>query len=60
MVKKEFFGIRKDGVKLYRSYSDIGKQLRKVGTDEVYDDAIDIDSVNYQYVEIDDKVNYEL
>ena len=60
MVKKEFFMTREDGVNLYRSYSDSGKEIRKVGTDEVYEEAVDVESAGYEYVEIDDEVNYEL
>lgn len=30
-----------------------GKMLKKVGTDEIYDDAYDILESNYEYEEID-------
>ena len=51
MVIKEFYRTREDGVNLYRSYSDEGFQIQKVGTDEVYDEAIEINptfSLAYQ------------
>lgn len=51
MVKKEFYRTRSDGVNLYRSYSDKGVQIQKVGTDEVYDEAIDVENAPYTYVE---------
>ena len=56
MVLKEYYTTRSDGVKLYRSYSDKGLKLRKVGTDEIYDDAIDVESAEYVYEEIEEVV----
>ncbi len=53
MVIKEFYKTRNDGVDLYRSYSDTGLRIRKVGTDEVYDEAIDIADAPYTYEETD-------
>ena len=32
MIIKEYFTTRKDGVKLYKTYSDSGFYIRKVGT----------------------------
>lgn len=47
MIVKEFYRTREDGVKLYKSYSDSGFIIRKQGTDEEYDVAIDVeDSAN--------------
>jgi hypothetical protein len=51
MIVKEFHETRKDGVNLYRTYSPEGLQIRKVGTDEVYDEAIDIEGAPYTYEE---------
>lgn len=56
MIIKEFFKTRQDGVNLYRTYSDKGLQIRKVGTDEVYDEAIDIENAPYTYEETDIRV----
>ncbi len=53
MVIKEFYKTRNDGVDLYRNYSDMGLQIRKVGTNEVYDEAIDIADAPYTYEETD-------
>ena len=53
MVVKEFFRTREDGVNLYRTYSDAEVKIRKVGTDEVYDEAIDIEGAAYTYEETD-------
>ena len=51
MVIREYFNTRKDGVVLYRTYSDTGLKIQKVGTDEVYDEAIDIQGSSYEYIE---------
>lgn len=51
MVIKEFYKTREDGVRLYKSYSDQNFYIRKVGTDEVYSEAIDIETALYVYEE---------
>lgn len=60
MIKKEYFETRKDGVKLNKTYSDEGFYIRKVGTEEVYDEAIDVESAPYEYEETDEKIEQEL
>ena len=56
MIHKEYHSTRHDSVRLFRSYSDRGVKLRKVGTDEVYDEAIDVESAEYSYEETDEVV----
>lgn len=56
MIVKEFHRTRKDGVNLYKSYSSEGYLILKVGTDEKYAVAIDIENSPYEYVETDEKV----
>ena len=53
MIKTEFYRTREDGVNLYRTYSDEGLMIHKVGTDEVYSEAIDIENSGYEYEETD-------
>lgn len=53
MVIKEFYKTREDGVNLYKTESDNGVMIRKVGTNEVYASAIDIEGAPYQYEETD-------
>jgi hypothetical protein len=50
-IIKEFYMTRSDGVNLYRSYSDLGLQIHKIGTEEVYDEAIDIENSGFEYEE---------
>ena len=59
MIKKEFYKTRSDGVNLYRTFSDEGLQIQKVGTDEVYDEAIDVEGASYEYVETDKLIGAE-
>ena len=53
MIVKEFYTQRSDGVNLYRTFSDKNLQIHKVGTDEIYDEAIDIENSGYEYEETD-------
>ena len=53
MVKTEFYATRKDGVKLYKTYSDNNKYIHKIGTEEEYSEAIDIENSGYEYEETD-------
>lgn len=59
MIVREFYLTRKDGVNLYRTYSDTNKYIRKVGTEEEYSEAIDIESAPYEYVETDRVIEVE-
>lgn len=56
MIKKEFFRTREDGINLYRTYSDKKYKIRKIGTNEIYDEAIDIEGSDYRYEETDEKI----
>lgn len=53
MVLKEYYKTRKDDVILYRTYSDKGLCIKKKGTEEIYHEAIDVESVNFMYEETD-------
>lgn len=50
-IVKELYRTREDGVKLYRSYSDEGYMIQKIGTEEIYDEAIDVETASYEYEE---------
>jgi hypothetical protein len=51
MIVKKYYKTREDGVKLFRTYSDENKYIQKVGTTEIYSEAIDIEGATYEYVE---------
>lgn len=42
MVKKEFYKTRKDGAKLYKTYSDKNLKIKQIETNIIFDEAIDI------------------
>jgi hypothetical protein len=57
VVVKEFYRTRTDektgkATNLYKTSSDEGYKLRKVGTDEIYNTAIDVEGAPYAYEEI--------
>lgn len=56
MIVREFYLTRKDGVNLFRTFSDNNKYIRKVGTNEEYSEAIDIEDAPYEYVETDKEI----
>lgn len=56
-IIKEFYVTREDGVDLYITYSDEGYKIQKVGTDEIYDEAIDV--LDYEYEETDELVDVD-
>ena len=53
MIDTKFHMTREDGVNLYRTYSDLNLKIRKVGTDEIYDEAIDVEDATFIYEETD-------
>ena len=59
MIIKEFYTTRKDGVNLYKTYSDKNVYIKKQGTDEEYAEAIDVETAPYVYEETDRKIESE-
>ena len=53
MIQREFYAQRKDGVKLYRTYSDAGMMIRQNETGVEYAEAIDVEGALYTYAEMD-------
>ena len=39
-----------------KTYSDENFYIQKVGTEEIYSEAIDISTANYEYIETDQKI----
>lgn len=56
MIVREFYQTRQDGVNLFRTYSNENKYIRKVGTNEEYSEAIDIEGAPYTYEETDREI----
>ena len=59
MIKKEFYKTRKDGINLYRTYSDEGYRIKQIETSNVYDEAIDVEDAPYTYEETDMPIEKE-
>lgn len=59
MIIKEFYRTRNDGVNLYLTRSDAGVKIRKVGTEEIYTEAIDVQDAPFTYEETDIPVEKE-
>ena len=53
MIVKEYYGTRKDGVNLYRNYSDKGLFILQNETGIEYAEAIDVEGAPYTYSETD-------
>lgn len=52
-VIKEYYTTRKDGVRLYKSYSDKNLYIKQQPTGIEYAEAIDVETAPYTYVETD-------
>lgn len=53
MIVKEFYRTRKDGVNLYRTYSDKEVYILQNETGAEYAEAIDVEGAPYTYSETD-------
>lgn len=56
MIKKEYLGVRSDGVGLYKTYSDLNLKIKKLGTDEIYNEAVDVENSKFEYFEIEEYI----
>ena len=56
MLVREFYKTRKDGVNLYRTYSDLGMYILQTETNVKYENAIDIENTPYTYIETNEKI----
>jgi hypothetical protein len=59
MIVREFYTQRSDGVNLFKTYSDEGFLINKVGTTEIYQEAIDVENAPFTYEETTLKVETE-
>lgn len=58
-IVKEFYKTRNDGVNLYKTYSNKGYKIHKLNTEEIYDEAIDIENAFFEYEETTEFINNE-
>ncbi len=53
MIITEYYIERADGTELYRTFSDSGVMIQKLGTDELYSEAVDAQGSGNAYTETD-------
>lgn len=58
-IVTEFYRTREDNINLYRTYSNEGLLIKKVGTDEIYEEAIDIENSGFSYEETEELIEIE-
>ena len=56
MLIKEYYTTRKDGVKLYITYSSKNNYIIQEQTGYEYDFAIDVENAPYTYIETNKKI----
>lgn len=59
MVVREFYGTRKDGVNLYKHYSDEGFYILQNETGVEYSEAIDVENAIFTYSETQKPIEVE-
>lgn len=59
MIVREFYRTRKDGVSLYRTYSDAGYMIRQTQTGAEYAEAVDVADAPYTYTETETRIPAE-
>ena len=59
MIVRELYLTRKDGVRLFRTYSDENKYILQQPTNIKYEEAIDVENAPYTYVETDEAIEIE-
>lgn len=55
-IVREFYKIRNDGINLYKTYSNEGYKIHKLNTEEIYDEAIDVENAPFEYEETTEKI----
>ena len=55
-IKKEFYVELADGTKLYRTFSDEGKQIIQNETGVIFDDAVDVERATFTYSETEAEI----
>lgn len=56
MIVTEFLKERKDGVKLYKTYSNAGFLIEQVQTGKKYVEAIDVENSGFTYIETNEPI----
>lgn len=51
MIVREYYMTRRDGIRLFRTYSDKNLYIIQEQTNDLYDQAIDVENAPYTYIE---------
>jgi hypothetical protein len=57
MIARKLYTTRRDGVKLYITYSDSGMKIEQSPTGILYDSAVDVENAPYTYTETNEPVD---
>lgn len=60
MIVREYYRTRKDGVNLYKTYSNEGMYILQNETGIEYEEAIDVENAPYTYSETDKPIPEEV
>lgn len=56
MIIKKFYGVHPNGENLIKTYSDQNLYIKKVGTNQIYSEAIDVESNDCDYSETEEPI----
>lgn len=59
MIVRELYITRKDGVRLFKTYSDQNHYIKQLPTNILYSEAIDVETAPYTYIETDEVIDNE-
>ena len=59
MIVREFYEVRSDGVRLFKTYSDSGFYIKQNESGNIYSEAVDVENAPYTYSETDEVIESE-
>lgn len=56
MIVREFYEVRSDGVRLFKTYSDSGFYIKQNESGNIYSEAVDVENAPFTYSETDEQI----
>lgn len=56
MIVREFYEVRSDGVRLFKTYSDSGRMIRQNESGNIYSEAVDVENAPFTYSETEEQI----
>lgn len=56
MIVREFYEVRSDGVRLFKTYSDSGFYIKQNESGNIYSEAVDVENAPFTYSETDELI----